>query len=138
MEGPKKGCRRRPAEGRQRLRMVLVDTSVWVAHLRKGDIRLKSLLNDGLAVCHPFIVGELACGNLKNMAEVLSLLQTLPSAVRAEHEDVLSFIEKYHLMGKGLGYVDMHLLASAFLSNIPLWTLNKKLNQTASLLKKAY
>ena len=138
MEGPKKGCRRRPAEGRQRPRMVLVDTSVWVAHLRKGDIRLKSLLNDGLAVCHPFIVGELACGNLKNMAEVLSLLQTLPSAVRAEHEDVLSFIEKYHLMGKGLGYVDMHLLASAFLSNIPLWTLNKKLNQTASLLKKAY
>jgi len=138
LEGPKKGCRRRPAEGRQRLRMVLVDTSVWVAHLRKGDIRLKSLLNDGLAVCHPFIVGELACGNLKNMAEVLSLLQTLPSAVRAEHEDVLSFIEKYHLMGKGLGYVDMHLLASAFLSNIPLWTLNKKLNQTASLLKKAY
>jgi len=118
--------------------MVLVDTSVWVAHLRKGDIRLKSLLNDGLAVCHPFIVGELACGNLKNRAEVLSLLQTLPSAVRAEHEDVMSFIEKYHLMGKGLGYVDMHLLASAFLSNIPLWTLDKKLNQTASLLKKAY
>ncbi len=117
--------------------MVLVDTSVWVAHLRKGDIRLKSLLNDGFAVCHPFIVGELACGNLKNRAEVLSLLQTLPSAVRAEHEDVMSFIEKYHLMGKGLGYVDMHLLASAFLSNIPLWTLDKKLNQTASLLKKA-
>ena len=118
--------------------MVLVDTSVWVAHLRKGNIGLESLLNDGLAACHPFIAGELACRNLKNRAGILSLLQTLPLAVRAEQEDVMSFIERYHLMGKGLGYIDMHLLASAFLSSIPLWTLDKKLKETAFLLKKAY
>ena len=118
--------------------MVLVDTSVWVAHLRKGNIGLEALLNDGLAVCHPFIAGELACGNLKNRAEILSLLQTLPSAVQAEQEDVMSFIEKYRLMGKGLGYIDMHLLASAFLSNIPLWTLDKTLEQTAFVLGKNY
>ncbi len=118
--------------------MVLVDTSVWVAHLRKGDIGLEFLLNDGLAVCHPYIVGELACGNLKKRAEILSLLQTLPMAVQAEHEDVMSFIEKYHLMGKGLGYIDVHLLASALLSNIPLWTLDRRLNEIALRLKKAY
>ena len=138
MEEPKRGCKGRPAEGRHPHRMVLVDTSVWVAHLRKGNIGLESLLNDGLAACHPFVVGELACGNLKNRAEILSLLQTLPSAVQAEHEDVMSFIEKYHLMGKGLGYIDMHLLASAFLSNIPLWTLDKTLEQTAFVLGKNY
>lgn len=118
--------------------MVLVDTSVWVAHLREGNIGLEALLNDGLAACHPFIIGELACGNLKNRAGILSLLQTLPEAAQAEHEDVMTFIEKYRLMGKGLGYIDMRLLASAVLSNIPLWTLDRKLNEIATLLKKAY
>ena len=118
--------------------MVLVDTSVWVAHLREGNIGLDLLLNDGLAACHPFIIGELACGNLKNRAEILSLLQTLPMAVQAEHEDVMRFIEKYRLMGKGLGYIDMHLLASAALTNIPLWTLDKKLKEISLILRKAY
>ncbi|MCL4455851.1 MAG: VapC toxin family PIN domain ribonuclease [Nitrospirae bacterium] len=118
--------------------MVLVDTSVWIAHLREGSIGLDVLLNDGIAVCHPFIIGELACGNLKNRDEIISLLQTLPMAVQAEHEEVMTFIEKYRLMGKGLGYVDMHLLASSVLSNIPLWTLDKKLNDISLLLKKAY
>jgi len=118
--------------------MVLVDTSVRVAHLREGNIGLETLLNDGLAVCHPFIIGELACGNLKNRAEILSLLQTLPTAAQADHEDVMLFIEKNHLMGKGLGYIDMHLLVSAVLSNIPLWTLDKRLNEISTILKKAY
>ena len=118
--------------------MVLVDTSVWIAHLREGSIGLDVLLNDGIAVCHPFIIGELSCGNLKNRDEIISLLQTLPMAVQAEHEEVMTFIEKYRLMGKGLGYVDMHLLASSVLSNIPLWTLDKKLNDISLLLKKAY
>ncbi|MFZ2198571.1 MAG: type II toxin-antitoxin system VapC family toxin [Thermodesulfovibrionales bacterium] len=118
--------------------MVLVDTSVWVAHLREGKIGLEALLNYGLAVCHPFIIGELACGNLKNRAAILSLLQTLPATAQAEHEEVLLFIEKNHLMGKGLGCIDMHLLASAVLNNIPLWTLDKRLNALAKTLKKAY
>ena len=79
-------------------------------------------------------VGELACGNLKNRAEILSLLQTLPMAAKAEDGEVMLFIENYRLMGKGLGHIDMHLLASAMLSHVPLWTLDKKLNQVSSKL----
>ena len=111
--------------------MVLVDTSLWVKHLRDGDIVLEGLLDDGHVMCHPFVVGELACGNLKNRAEILALLQALPMATVAEHGEVLLFIEDNRLMGKGLGIVDMHLLASAVLSGILLWTLNKRLHQLA-------
>ena len=118
--------------------MVLVDTSVWVAHLRRGNIGLEALLDEGHVVCHPFIVGELACGNLKNRSEILSLLQVLPSATPAEHEEVMQFIENYSLVGKGLGYIDMHLLASAILSRVPLWTLDKKLKQASLKLGLAY
>jgi predicted nucleic acid-binding protein len=118
--------------------MVLVDTSVWVAHLRRGHIGLEALLSEGHVVCHPFVVGELACGNLKNRSEILSLLQALPLATPAEHEEVMQFIENYSLMGKGLGYIDMHLLASAILSRVPLWTLDRKLKQVSSKLGLAY
>ena len=118
--------------------MVLVDTSVWVAHLRKGNIGLEALLNEGHVVCHSFIVGELACGNLKNRSETLSLLYALPMATHAEHDELMQFIENHGLMGKGLGYIDMHLLASAILSKVPLWTLDKKLNQVSLKLGLAY
>lgn len=118
--------------------MVLVDTSVWVAHLREGNIGLETLLNNSEVVCHPFIVGELACGNLKNRSEILSLLRALPMATYVEHEEVIQFIENYTLMGKGLGYIDIHLLASAILTNIPLWTFDKKLNEVSSILKIEY
>jgi len=118
--------------------MVLVDTSVWVAHLRRGNIGLEALLDEGHVVCHPFIVGELACGNLKNRSEILSLLQAIPSATPAEHEEVMQLIENYSLMRKGLGYIDMHLLASAILSRVPLWTLDKKLKQASLKLGLAY
>jgi predicted nucleic acid-binding protein len=111
--------------------MVLVDTSVWVAHLRHGAIGLDALLNEGRVVCHPFIVGELACGNLKNRTEILFLLNTLPRAIPAEHEELMQFIENYNLMGKGLGYIDVHLLASAILTKVPLWTIDKRLNEVA-------
>jgi predicted nucleic acid-binding protein len=111
--------------------MVLVDTSVWVAHLRQGAIGLEALLNEGRAVCHPFIIGELACGNLKNRSAILIHLQALPQVVIAEPEEVMQFIENYRLMGKGLGYIDMHLLASASLSKVPLWTLDRKLHIVA-------
>lgn len=107
--------------------MVLVDTSVWVRHFREGDPNLVPLLEAGEVLCHPFIVGELACGNLKNRREILSLLELLPLAVQAKHGEVLKFIEQNRLMGKGLGYIDAHLLASAVLTGIPLWTLDKKL-----------
>lgn len=112
--------------------MILVDTSVWVAYLRDGTTGLEALLNDGHVVCHQFIIGELACGNLKNRAEILSLLQALPMAIHAEHEEVMRVIENYHLVGKGLGYIDIHLLASAILTGVPLWTIDKRLCEISS------
>ena len=118
--------------------MVLVDTSVWVAHLRDGAIGLEALLNEGQVICHPFIIGELACGNLRNRSGILSLLRALPMAIHAEHEEVMQFIENYSLMAKGLGYIDMHLLASAISTKVPLWTLDKKLNELSLKLRLAY
>jgi len=116
--------------------MVLVDTSVWVEHFRRGNIGLDVLLIEGQAVCHPFVVGELACGNLKNRFQILSLLSALPAALVAEHEEVMQFIETHHLMGKGLGYIDVHLLASAILTGIPLWTLDKRLHTISLTLRR--
>jgi predicted nucleic acid-binding protein len=118
--------------------MVLVDTSVWVTHLREGNDEFSKLLNDGAVFCHPFIVGELACGNLKDRAAILALLQLLPMSIAADHGEVLSFIESRGLMGKGIGYVDAHLLLSALLSDAPLWTLDKKLAQSAASLNIKY
>jgi predicted nucleic acid-binding protein len=118
--------------------MVLVDTSIWVSHLREMHADLTRLLNDGEVACHPFIVGELACGNLRNRTVILSLLEALPMMAALEHDEVLTFIEIHRLMGKGLGYVDVHLLASAVLSQIPIWTLDKQLEQAADFLHVKY
>jgi predicted nucleic acid-binding protein len=118
--------------------MVLVDTSVWVSHLRDGNDELASLLSDGRVLCHPLIVGELACGNLKDRAVILSFLQLLPMSIEAEHHEVLSFIENNHLMGKGVGYIDAYLLTSAVLSGVPFWTLDKKLAKIADTLHLKY
>ena len=118
--------------------MVLVDTSVWVSHLRDGNADLANLLNDGRVLCHPLIVGELACGNLKDRASILSFLQLLPMSIEAEHNEVLSFIENNRLMGKGMGYVDVHLITSAVLTGVPVWTLDKKLAQAADSLYIKY
>ena len=118
--------------------MVLVDTSVWVAHLRDGNKRLEALLHEGHVLCHPWIIGELACGNLKNRGQILRFLQQLPMAAVAGHEEVLIFIERHALMGKGLGWIDTHLLASAFLSKVPLWTLDKSLDRISSSLGLSY
>ena len=108
--------------------MVLVDTSVWVRHLRQGEPSLERLLNDGEVVCHPFVVGELACGNMRNRTEILSFIKILPLATEAKNEEVLLFIEQNHLMGKGLGYIDVHLCASALLTGVPMWTYDRRLN----------
>jgi len=118
--------------------LVLVDTSVWVEHLRNGTDGLAALLDEGHVVCHSFIIGELACGNLKNREEILKFLKALDSAALAEHEEVTRFIEIHSLMGKGLGYIDMHLLASAHLSKIPLWTLDKRLDEASARLGLRY
>jgi len=107
--------------------VILVDTSIWVSHLNTGDVHLKALLEQGEVACHPFIIGELACGNIRNRTEVLSLLRALPMARMAEHDEVLNLINRHGLMGVGLGLIDVHLLASALLSNAPLWTADKPL-----------
>jgi len=120
------------------MKMLLVDTSVWVRHLREGDPDLEKLLNGGEVMCHPYIVGELACGNLKNRKEVLSLLQLLPPATLANHEEILQFIEENRLMGKGLGYVDVHLSASAVLTGVQMWTYDRRLNETNEALGIKY
>jgi predicted nucleic acid-binding protein len=111
--------------------MILVDSSIWVAHLRDGNVGLENLLIEGNVACHPFIIGELACGNIENRKEIISLLQSLPMALQAEHDEVLQFIDNHRLMGTGLGYIDMHLLASANLTKIPLWTLDKTLHKVS-------
>jgi hypothetical protein len=118
--------------------MVLVDTSLWVEHLRHGHHELSSSLLKAEVVCHRFVIGELACGFIRNRNEVLSLLRSLPSAVEAEHDEVMDFLERNQLMGKGLGLIDVHLMASAFLSGIPLWTLDRKLRRESSRVGIAY
>lgn len=115
-----------------------MDTSVWVSHFRDGNDKLANLLDDGRVLCHPLIVGELACGNLQDRADILSFLQLLPMSIEAEHEEVLSFIENNRLMGKGMGYIDVHLIASALLTGVPVWTLDKKLAQAADSLHIKY
>lgn len=115
--------------------MILVDTSVWIDHLRKGNTRLNSLLLDTAVLVHPFVIGELACGNLKNRNQVLNLLGDLPASRVANDEEVLFFIEHNNLMGRGIGYIDAHLLASVSLSSpARLWTVDRKLNNVASQL----
>lgn len=111
--------------------MILVDTSVWVDHLRKTEEKLESLLNRGLVLTHPFVIGELACGNLRNRDEILSLLGALPQAELASHEEVLHLVAERKLHGKGLGWVDVHLLAAALLADSPLWTRDKTLASVA-------
>jgi predicted nucleic acid-binding protein len=109
--------------------MVLVDTSLWVEHLRHGHRDLASSLRKAEVVCHRCVIGELACGFIRNRNEVLSLLRSLPLAVEADHDEVMNFLERNQLMGKGLGLIDIHLMASAFLSGMPLWTLDNKLRR---------
>jgi hypothetical protein len=100
---------------------------VWVEHLRRGLPRLATLLQDGKVLIHPWVIGELACGNLRNRGDVLELLQGLPAAVVASDSEVLLLIEREQLMGLGIGYVDAHLLASAKLSHTKLWTQDRRL-----------
>ena len=118
--------------------MILADTNVWIKHLRESDAELVEQLNIGFVACHPFIIGELACGNLSNRAEILMLLHALPSTPVAEPAEILDFIENKSLMGRGLGYVDIHLLSSAILGNAVLWTLDRRLHEAAIELRVSY
>ena len=112
--------------------MVLVDTSVWVEHLRRGEPQLVELLGAGEVLCHPFIAGELACGHLRRRTEILGMLSALPPVGEVGHDEVLHFIEHHKLQGNGLGLIDMHLLASSALTKRPIWTLDARLARAAS------
>lgn len=118
--------------------MILVDTAIWVDHFRKSDATLVALLNGFRVLGHPFVVGELALGNLRNRAGILQMLGDLPQAVPANDMEVLIWIDRHKLYGLGIGYVDAHLLASASLSSARLWTRDKKLQDVALKLKLAY
>ena len=117
--------------------MVLVDTSVWVDHFRRGNSALVGLLNDGRVLTHPFVVGELSCGTLNEREETLQLLMSLAAVSVAEHDEALGLVRDERLHGRGLGWIDVHLLASSRLTPCSLWTLDKALKTAAEHLKVA-
>lgn len=119
--------------------MILVDTSVWIDHLRRREPTLTAMLDAGQILMHPFVLGELACGNLARRSEVLSLMQHLPQAAVATDAEALDFIERHGLMGRGIGYVDVHLLASvALVGASSLWTRDARLAIIAGDMALAY
>lgn len=114
--------------------MILVDTSVWIEHFRAGNDRLKGLLLDEQVLCHPFVVGELACGALQKRREILSMLEALPAAELLEHDEVMRFLDVQRLYEHGIGWVDAHLLASTLLTGCTIWTFDKPLRRAAAAL----
>jgi predicted nucleic acid-binding protein len=118
--------------------MILVDTSIWIDHFHHSDEGLKDLLHSNQVCIHPFILGELSCGNIKNRKEVISLLRTLKSVDSVLDEEVFILIEDRELFGKGLGFIDIHLLASALVYHVPIWTRDKSLKRVAVELSISY
>lgn len=116
--------------------MILVDTSIWIDHLRNNEPVLAELLLQNKVFCHPFIRGELALGNLQQRNKILTALDNLPQAPLVFTEEVNFFIESHQLFGLGIGYIDTHLLASTkLIGNTKLWTRDKCLSLAATKLK---
>ena len=111
--------------------MTLVDSSVWVDHLRQSNARLVGLLEVGQVACHPFVIGEIALGSLKQRALVLDLLAELPASSVVSHDEVLALVDRRRLSGRGIGWIDAHLLASAIVERASLWTLDRRLAAVA-------
>lgn len=108
--------------------MILADTSVWIDHLRRSDTALADLLESDQIVCHPFVVGELACGSLRNRAGILASLSRLPMVPQATHTEALWFLDNHAFSGRGIGWIDVHLLASLLLAgDTKLWTRDRRL-----------
>jgi len=118
--------------------VILVDTSVWIEHLRSASAILTELLGDGQVLVHPFVLGELALGSLRQRDVFLSDLRDLPQAIVASDGEVLSLIDRRTLFGRGIGYVDAHLLAAARLTaGSKLWTHDRRLQAVAAQLDLA-
>jgi predicted nucleic acid-binding protein len=117
--------------------VILVDTSVWIDHFRNGRADLGVLLDQGDVLMHPFVASELACGNLSARESTIELLQQLRTITVADHAEVMAFIERQRLHGRGVGYVDVHLLASAALDGARLWTRDRHLRALATKLDLA-
>ena len=115
--------------------MVLVDSSVWVDHFRRSDVRLVALLEAGEVLSHPVVIGELACGPLASRRQTLEWLHALPKAEEASADEVLALIERHRLHGTGLGVVDAHLLAAMMLNDVELWTRDQALARAARRLR---
>jgi len=115
--------------------VILIDTSVWIAHFRKHDADLERLLSKKWAILHSAVLGELVCGNLPVRFETLHWLRRLPVATVVDAEEVVEFVERRQLYGKGLGWTDMNLLASALISDLDLWTLDTRVRQVAVQLR---
>ena len=109
--------------------MILVDTSVWIDHFRNGNARLRELLQEGEVAIHPMVLGELACGNLSRRPGTLRLLDRLPRIPQAPDHLVLQSIDSRRLFGKGIGWIDAHLLTASLLASVPLWTLDHRLER---------
>jgi predicted nucleic acid-binding protein len=118
--------------------VILVDSSIWIDHLRRGNAQLGALLEAGQVLVHAFVVGELALGNIADRAQFLSLLDDLPHAQLAMDPEVRAMIESHALAGLGIGYTDAHLLAAAILNRAPLWTRDKRLAAVAEKLGLAH
>lgn len=119
--------------------MILADTSIWIDYFRSGHARLMQALQFNEVCIHPFIIGELACGNLKDRSTVLGLLAGLPSLRMLDPHEVLFFIDQKKLMGRGMGYIDVHLLAATLIATgAQLWTRDLKLFHAAKALSVAF
>ena len=119
--------------------MILADTSVWIDHLRNGDSALASLLARNEVLIHPMVIGEIACGNLRNREEILRFLAGLPEIPSASNREVLLFIERNQLMGQGIGYIDAHLLTATSLAKPALlWTRDRRLMRLAARMGLAH
>ena len=112
--------------------MTLVDTSVWIHHLRRGDAELEALLDEGMVLVHPFVIGEIACGALCRRADVIAHLRRLPTAPLATDQEVHHLLEANRLAARGLGWIDLHLLASARLASVPLLTHDRALGDASA------
>ena len=118
--------------------MILADTSVWIGHFREDEPGLRELLSQERILIHPFVIGEIACGHLPRRAEVLKDLRRIPFAVTASDDEVFSLLDEHRLWGRGIGWIDVHLLASALLTGCRLWTHDEPLRKAATDLKVQY